>query len=411
MKLHHPHTKLVAVPAILLALSFALPLLAESGELKKGMDQYWNGDFSDAVETLKGFLKHAELRYDMLTARKYLAFAYVRVKETDHAKDQFRKILSIDPTYAITTAEAAPSTLRLWQQIKGEQQKALKEKKRKKEAERKFEEAKQLYTRDQLAAARRLFLDVLKLDPSNQFAPAYLSQIQAKQRIAESRPQAEVVTASPIEKEPETPPTQAAATPPPRTSTSSNLAVRYNDRGLRSFREGNYQSALSSFQRAVEEQPSQPMFHFNLGLAHDRLHHTEQAVAAYRDAIRIDPEGFKPRAHRQIGLVYFRRHAWIKAARELEEALQAGSDDPDTRRYLAQAYEQAHNLDKAIAGMTVLLQEQPNNADDHYALGSLHRKAGNSGAAAAEYREVLRIDPGYPQSAVIRAFLSAMSTP
>lgn len=413
---------------------------AQTGELKRGIDAYWAGDFSSAVTTLKRFLESAELRFDILAARKFLAFSYLAVDEDQRARAEFEQILAVDPDYDITAAEAAPSALKVWQAVKKSKDVERAERDRKQRADSVLDEAKQLFADEQYQQAQAKFREVLKLDPSNQWAKAYLQQLQDRlaggaaptpaapitnDSGAPSGPATydaspggpENVTANPLDTIPSHPGETGDGAPPaasapdvwvpsdPAEVANYNRAIKQNDRGLQYFREGNFAAARNEFERALQTYGRHPMFHWNLALAYARIHRGDLATTELKYLIKADPAGYGAKAHRELGMIYFGEQRWIEAARELEEALEIDGGDIDERRYLSMAYEQAGNLDMAIQSQVILVQQAPTSADDRYRLGDLHRRRGNTAAAVAEFRELLRLAPSYGQTASVEAYL------
>lgn len=434
-----------AVRALLLGLLLAAPSFAQTGELKQGVDAYWAGDYSTAVATLRKFLETADLRLDVLTARKFLAFSYLAVDEKERAVAEFERILEDDPKYDITSAEAAPSTLKVWKEVKQKKQAVLEEQGKKAKAEAMLDDAKRLFAQGQYPQAAAGFREVLKLDPTNQWAKAYLEQ--SSQRVSApagaTAPAAppttgeapapptdaggvppagpEDVTANPIDT---LPPAPSEKGPPPSSVVPSvwtptndaetkryNEALRYNNSGLASFQGGNYAAAKNDFERAVSIYGAHPMFHYNLGLAYERMRREDLAIKEYQYTVKTDPTGYGARARRQLGLLFYRQKRWIEAARELEESLRVAPDDLDTRRYLGRAYEQAGNSDAAIQTLVLLVQQSPGSVEDRLALGNLHKNRGNTAAALAEFREVLRLSPTHPQAAALQAFIKQYQPP
>lgn len=60
-------------------------------------------------------------------------------------------------------------------------------------------------------------------------------------------------------------------------------------RGRHAYDAGDYATALDAFQRALEL-TQRPTLHYNVGLAHDRLRHDEQALQSYRLFLELVPE-------------------------------------------------------------------------------------------------------------------------
>ena len=82
---------------------------------------------------------------------------------------------------------------------------------------------------------------------------------------------------------------------------------------------GEAEKAAGHFRLAIDRQPDNPRAHNNLGnaLSRDEATH-EEALAAYRKAIELDPEYGSP--HYNASLIYLQQQAWDKCLLHLEQA-------------------------------------------------------------------------------------------
>jgi Flp pilus assembly protein TadD len=73
------------------------------------------------------------------------------------------------------------------------------------------------------------------------------------------------------------------------------MSVRPNDPNIRFnlgtalFNKGNYQEAVASYREAVRLKPDLANAHYNLGMSLLRLNDTKTAQAEFAEAQRIDP--------------------------------------------------------------------------------------------------------------------------
>jgi tetratricopeptide (TPR) repeat protein len=182
---------------------------------------------------------------------------------------------------------------------------------------------------------------------------------------------------------------------------------------------------------AVATRPENPVAYYNLGNALKRNGSPDQAIAAYREALRWQPT-FAP-AHNNLGNVLRERGFLDQAIAEFEKALRHNPDHPFARfnrglalqdqgkldeaiaafqeairhrRRLKEPYADAHNalgkayaekglLDRAIVEIQRAIHLQPNSALAHYNLGLVFRKKGLLDKAVAEYRQAIHFRPAY----------------
>lgn len=79
-------------------------------------------------------------------------------------------------------------------------------------------------------------------------------------------------------------PAPAGTTPPVASEFSQQL-----NRGLRLYEEGDYSGALSAFESAYEMQQL-PRLLYNMGRAHMKLGHAQEALKRYQQFLRLDTE-------------------------------------------------------------------------------------------------------------------------
>jgi tetratricopeptide (TPR) repeat protein len=147
--------------------------------------------------------------------------------------------------------------------------------------------------------------------------------------------------------------------------------------------------ALSELIRT--EHPAQPNFSIELG---DALRHhgdAAGAIAAYRQALALDP--LSSRVQRRLGVE-------LGSAGQTDEALSvlgnAISREPSNallpyERALIEV--RAGSLDKAIVDLRRAVELKPDFADAYNSLGSALIQSGDSPGAEAAFREALRINP------------------
>src|SRR5262249_19173566 len=139
--------------------------------------------------------------------------------------------------------------------------------------------------------------------------------------------------------------------------------------------------------------------YYNLGNAlHSRKGRLAEAVAAYREAIRLNND--YPQAHNNLG------HALLDL-RDVEGAIGEFRQAIGTKQVFPEAYNARHGLGNAlkakgrledsIAEYREAIRIKPKFADAHYGLGNaFFPKRLND--AIAEYREAIRINPDHAKA-------------
>jgi len=100
----------------------------------------------------------------------------------------------------------------------------------------------------------------------------------------------------------------------------------------------------------------------------------------------------------------------VNVALSLEEtARRSLPDSPNTADTLAWAYIQIGVYGSAIDLLQEALTQTPNDPTFRYHLGVAYQRTKNPTAAATQFRQVLKLDPGYVKGEEIRKYLEDLS--
>lgn len=146
-------------------------------------------------------------------------------------------------------------------------------------------------------------------------------------------------------------------------------------------RNAEYRSAISIWTDVVTKRPDNARGHTNLGFAFDEAGRSDEAIAEYEQALRVEP-GFAT-AHRNLGVALLRRGRVEEAAAHLSAAQRS-----DSRFREARAGPDATRTGAASAPGPSFEQ-----AVVHYNLALFHAKQGHLKEAESEYREALKLEP------------------
>jgi tetratricopeptide (TPR) repeat protein len=177
-----------------------------------------------------------------------------------------------------------------------------------------------------------------------------------------------------------------------------NYAEAHNNLGLAWAQvPGRLNDAIAQFEAALRLQPDYAAAHNNLGLTWaelpDRLN---DAIAEYKEALRLKPDF--PGAHYNLG------NAWSElperlndAIAQYEEALRLQPDYAEAHYNLGLAWSQVPGrLNDAITQFEAALRLMPDFAPGWHNLGVSLIHFGNLPAAAAAFREEVRLSPNDP---------------
>lgn len=170
------------------------------------------------------------------------------------------------------------------------------------------------------------------------------------------------------------------------------VALFYSNRGAELLLSGDREGALVWLETAVRIDPALPEASTNLGVVYRRLGRMEEAEAAYRRALEVDPEYVS--AYRNLSALLLR----IEGRREEGRQILELTDQRQSRNpfnYLALgdlALSQGHVAD-AERYYRRALQLGPDLAEASAAMGQWALAAGRRQRARRWYRKAARLDP------------------
>ena len=164
-----------------------------------------------------------------------------------------------------------------------------------------------------------------------------------------------------------------------------------------------WRDGLSLWADTVKKSPNKARPHNNLGEAFSDLGRLEEAIAHYREALRIKPDyGL---AHNNLGVALAKQGKTEEAMAHLvyhrapyEEV--SGSEPKTAATYndLGNELFKQGELDEAIVHYQEALRIQPDYPTAHNNLGIALSRQGNPKEAIVHYQEALRIEPGYTKA-------------
>ncbi len=104
-------------------------------------------------------------------------------------------------------------------------------------------------------------------------------------------------------------------------------AIKYYEEGVEYMKEGEYKKAIKNFKKAVD---TDSMFAFawdNLGVCNRKAGNLDEALAAYKQSLKINPFGKLPLQN--IPIVYAYKKEYDKAIQEYQHLANVYPDDPE----------------------------------------------------------------------------------
>jgi tetratricopeptide (TPR) repeat protein len=197
--------------------------------------------------------------------------------------------------------------------------------------------------------------------------------------------------------------------PAAAAATIAVLAVS----GVLTWRQAHvWHDGATLFAHAVAVTEDNFIAHDNLGVELDRQGRSEEALAHYREAVRIRPGDRN--SEKNYALATFAKAQRLFQAGQLQQALplfreglrhQSGNSLAHTYTGLILAQDTAR-LPEAAAEFEEAIRDDPANVDAHYYLGVIHAAQGDLAGAARLWDAALRINPGFAPARAARAQLT-----
>jgi len=156
-------------------------------------------------------------------------------------------------------------------------------------------------------------------------------------------------------------------------------------------RNKDYHSELGIWRDNLVHQPESEIAHNNIGNALQALGRTPEAIAHYREALRIAPDYGE--VHYNLGLALQATGQLQAAVDHYQQSLGFKPRAADAHNNLANALHALGRTSEAIALYREALRIDPGYAQAHYNLGYALQTAGRIQEAVDHYRQALRLDP------------------
>ncbi len=157
--------------------------------------------------------------------------------------------------------------------------------------------------------------------------------------------------------------------------------IRYTDQ--------RFTEAAACFGHVLKLSPHNVKAENNLGLAYEGLNRTDDAVAAYRQAIDWQKAAAPDQASEQpllnLSIVLLHRGDTAGAEPLLTQAQTLAPADPRVHEQLGHLYLQEAKFDPAAKQFELAIAEDPRNSGLHFLLGQAYRHLGKTQAAEAEF--------------------------
>ncbi len=149
--------------------------------------------------------------------------------------------------------------------------------------------------------------------------------------------------------------------------------------------------AIAAYRQAIKVDPQWAWAYNRLGYALMDNWKFDEAIAAYRQAVQIDPN--YANAYYHLGGLLSLQGQPQEAIAAYRQAIQIDPNDAQAYKNLGWILQQQGTLDEAIAAYRQAIQINPNYAEAYSNLGNVLSLQGKPKEAIAAYRQIIQIDP------------------
>ena len=161
--------------------------------------------------------------------------------------------------------------------------------------------------------------------------------------------------------------------------------------GLLAMQGRQFEMAIELIGRAIRGDRRQATFHANLGEALRHAGRLDDAIAAYRTALAVQPG--VAQIHVMLAGAQLSAGRTDEAVGNFHEALRLSPEDNPARTRLGHTLHEQGQLSEAEACFRRVLRADPRSAEAHFNLAGVLQSQGRHDDAVAMYRAALVIDP------------------
>ncbi len=142
---------------------------------------------------------------------------------------------------------------------------------------------------------------------------------------------------------------------------------------------GNPHQLLRRMSQESTREPNKPAFHYGKALAQAKLEHPEEAIAEFKETLKLSPGNSV--VQRDLAIYYFNRNRYGESQKMLEGLSQHAPQDDVILYYLGRIYQERKQTDRALPLFEKVHQLNPTFSEVYYNLGTLYGEKGELGQA------------------------------
>lgn len=166
------------------------------------------------------------------------------------------------------------------------------------------------------------------------------------------------------------------------------------------FQQGKYEEAAKLYHEAIDNNPEEPIFYYNLGISYMRMKKPEEAIEVFKKMIEIQPDSYS--ALKYLGELYGKKKDYEEASRYLARAVKVSFDDPEAYYNLGVSLMNISDYTGALDAFQKSINCQEDYADSYYQLGLLYLNQNKLDEALSAFEKFLQIAPQDPKASTAK---------
>jgi tetratricopeptide (TPR) repeat protein/SAM-dependent methyltransferase len=166
--------------------------------------------------------------------------------------------------------------------------------------------------------------------------------------------------------------------------------------GVTAHQKSDHPTGVHFIRQAIAKSGGSALYYSNLGACYQALKRFDEAIAAFREAVRLHP-GFVG-AHYNLAMALEAAGSPHEALRAYDEVLRINSGYVDALNNRGGLLSSLGRTAEAVDSYRRAVACRPRAAGLHYNLANALSRCGQFEAAAQEYREAIRLDPAVAEA-------------
>ena len=158
-----------------------------------------------------------------------------------------------------------------------------------------------------------------------------------------------------------------------------------------SYREGNYEDAVSICKNLINLAPDNALYHNTLGVILNEMKRYDEALIEKQKAVALEPDNARYR--NSLGVTLHELKRYDEALIETKKAVELESDSAEYRNSLGITLHEMKRYDEALTETQKAVELEPNNAEYRNSLGITLHALKRYDEALTEYYKAIELDP------------------